>query len=268
MSPDAPAGKLQAKSRGTIRAERQGVSTPTVLVLGATGRTGQAALRQLLDRGVAVRAIVRSPAKLAPELARHPAVTLVEASLLDLGDEELRRHVRGCDAVVSCLGHVISLRGIFGRPRDLVTQAMRRVCRAIEEERPPSPVTLVLMGSVSVNHPDVREPRRTAFERAFLAVLRALVPPARDNQRAATFLAHEIGDHPSLRWVVIRPDTLREGGVTEYALHETLVDGLFKPGETNIANVAHFMGELVTNPTTCAAWRGKLPVIVNRPAAP
>jgi hypothetical protein len=48
----------------------------------------------------------------------------------------------------------------------------------------------------------------------------------------------------------IRPDTLREGEVSEYALHEALVNGLFAPGSTNMANVAHFMCELVTNPQT------------------
>ncbi len=30
-----------------------------------------------------------------------------------------------------------------------------------------------------------------------------------------------------------------------------------------MANVAHFMCELVTNPTTWDGWKGKLPVIVN-----
>lgn len=34
----------------------------TVLLLGATGATGQPVLRQLLDRGVAVTALVDSPA--------------------------------------------------------------------------------------------------------------------------------------------------------------------------------------------------------------
>lgn len=38
------------------------------------------------------------------------------------------------------------------------------------------------------------------------------------------------------------------------------------PGSTNMANVAHFMCELVTNPKAWEAWKGKLPVIINRPA--
>ena len=67
--------------------------------------------------------------------------------------------------------------------------------------------------------------------------------------------------------MVVRPDTLREGDVTEYTLHEGLVNSLFRPGETNMANVAHFMCDLATDPEVWATWRGKLPVIVNTPRA-
>jgi hypothetical protein len=62
---------------------------------------------------------------------------------------------------------------------------------------------------------------------------------------------------------VLRPDTLLEGEVSEYAVHESLVDSLFSPGSTNMANVAHFICELVTSPKTWAEWKGKLPVITN-----
>jgi hypothetical protein len=63
--------------------------------------------------------------------------------------------------------------------------------------------------------------------------------------------------------VAVRPDSLKERDVTEYALHEGLVDSLFRPGETNMANVAHLMCDLATDPDVLAAWRGRLPVIVN-----
>jgi hypothetical protein len=62
------------------------------------------------------------------------------------------------------------------------------LCRSIEALAPPTPVKLILMGSVSVNGPDRLDTRRGAFERAFLWVLRGVLPPARDNQCAADFL--------------------------------------------------------------------------------
>jgi len=63
--------------------------------------------------------------------------------------------------------------------------------------------------------------------------------------------------------VTVRPDTLLEGDVSEYALHEDLVSGLFRPRSTNMANVAHFMCEMVRSDAAWDRWSGRLPVIVN-----
>ncbi len=240
----------------------------TVLLAGGTGRTGRRALQQLLGRGVSVRAIVRSRGKLPPDLAANSNLTVIEASLLSLRDEELQRHLRGCDAVISCLGHVLSFEGVFGPPRDLVTRATMRLCHGVEALHPPAPVKFILMSSVSVNRPGRLDERRGSFERALLWILCGVLPPARDNQRAADFLIEKIGPHdPFVQWAMVRPDSLREGEVSEYALHEGLVNGLFAPGSTNMANVAHFICELVTNPKTWADWKGKLPVITNAEAS-
>lgn len=236
----------------------------TVLLVGGTGRTGRRVLQQLLGRGISVRTIVRSGGKLPPDVARNPNLAVIEASLLSLRDEELQRHLRGCDAVISCLGHVLSLKGIFGPPRDLVTRATTRLCRGVEALQPPAPVKFILMSSVSVNRPDGLDTRRGSFETAFLWMLCAALPPAKDNQRAADFLLEKIGPNNAyVQWAVVRPDSLLEGEVSEYALHEGLVNSLFAPGSTNMANVAHFMCELVTNPKMWADWKAKLPVIIN-----
>ena len=236
----------------------------TVLLVGGTGRTGGRVLQQLLDRGISVRAIVRSSGKLPPGVAGKPNLTAVEASLLSLSDEEMRQQVRGCDAIVSCLGHVLSFKGIYGSSRDLVTTATTRLCRAVETLQPAVPVKFILMSSVSVNRPGGLDTRRGSFERAFLWVLCGLLPPAKDNQRAADFLLAKVGPNNAfVQWAVVRPDSLLEGDVSAYTSHEGLVNSLFAPGSTNMANVAHFMSELVTNPKTWADWKGKLPVVVN-----
>jgi hypothetical protein len=95
-------------------------------------------------------------------------------------------------------------------------------------------------------------------------MLRRLVPPARDNQQAADFFHGKVGMSSRFtQWAVVRPDTLLEGDVSEYTLHEGLVSSLFAPDGTNMANVAHFMCELVTNPKAWDDWKGKLPVIAN-----
>lgn len=237
----------------------------TVLVLGGTGRTGGRVVRQLLDRGVAVRALVRSAERLPDGVAGAAGLSVTEADLPALSDEEFSGLVEGCGAVVSCLGHDVSAQGVFGRPRDLVTQAVRRVCRAANGLQPSRPVRLVLMSSVSVNRPGGADTRRRSLERAALWLLRGLVPPARDNQAAADFLLEAIGtDGRAVEWTAVRPDSLKEGEVSAYDVQEGLVDGLFRPGQTRMANVAHFMCELATDDSAWSAWRGRLPVIVDR----
>ena len=243
-------------------------ATHTVLVLGGTGRTGRLVVQQLLDRGVAVRAIVRSADRLPVGAAEAPGLTVVEADLPSLTEQELLHQLHGCDAVISCLGHTLSLKGVFGAPRDLVARTVSRVCRAADVLEPSEPIKVVVMSSVSVNHPEAGDARRGAFEKAVLWLLRGVIPPAKDNQRAADFLCgRAVTPGPSVQWVAIRPDTLEEGEVCDYALHESLVSSLFAPDHTNRANVAHFMCELVTDPGVWDRWRNGLPVIVNAAAA-
>ncbi len=245
-------------------------STQGVLLLGATGRTGSRVLTQLLERGVPVRAIVRSAARLPVGGATDPLLTVVEAELTSMSTAALREHVAGHHTVISCLGHTISLRGIFGPPRDLVEAAVRKVAAAVASLRPAAPVRLILMSSVSVHRPVRADARRGAVERAFMGVMRGLVPPARDNQRAADYLTAEIGAEVDaeggagsrfLEWVVVRPDSLVEGDTTTYVLEEGLVASLFRPATSRMANVAHFMAELATDEVAWRRWSGKMPVV-------
>ena len=242
---------------------------PTILALGGSGRTGRRVLAQLLGRGASVRAVVRSAARLPAELTGHPGLLVTEAEVLSLSDEELRRHLAGCQAVVSCLGHKVSFRGVFGSPRDLVEKAVLRIARAAKVLRPSPPLRLVLMSSVSVNAPANGNSRRGGFERAVLWAMRGALPPAGDNQRAADFLCQAIGPaDPHLEWVIVRPDTLIEGEVTRYTVHPALVSSLFKPDRSRMANVAHFMCALACERGPWEEWKGRLPVIVDDPAAP
>ena len=119
--------------------------------------TGRALVEQLLSKGHNVRAIVRSPRKLPAKVRDHPNATVIETSVLDLTDEEMAKHVKDCDAVVSCLGHVIYLKGMFRDPKRLCTDATRRLCDAIKENRPTKPTKFILMNTVGVGNPDLEE---------------------------------------------------------------------------------------------------------------
>jgi len=233
----------------------------TVLVLGATGRTGGRVLGRLLEGGVSVRALVRSAARLPAGVADRPGLEVVEADVTALPGAELSRHLAACDAVVSCLGHAVSLRGVFGPPRDLVARTVERVRDAVLALAPEAPLRFVLMSSVSVNRPGRADARRGVAERAFLWALRGLLPPAGDNQRAADALV--AGARPALEWVVVRPYALIEGDASPYLVREGLVASLFGPDTTRYANVAHFMADLAADDASWRRWRGRMPLIVD-----
>src|SRR5690606_35949899 len=95
-------------------------------------------------------------------------LTVVEADIAAPQPADLRRHLQGCDTVISCLGHAPNLRGGYGPPRDLVEGAVRAVCEAAASLKPTSPIRLILMSSVSVNRPARADTRRGAGERAFV----------------------------------------------------------------------------------------------------
>ncbi len=235
----------------------------TVLVAGATGNTGRPLVEQSLALGHTVRVIVRSRQRLPAAVLEHPNITVIEASILDLSDEQMGEVVKGCDAVVSCLGHVISFKGIFGAPRKLCTDATRRLCAAIETNRPSSPAKFILMNTVGVPNPSLNE-RRGFFERVVLTLLRWFLPPHNDNETAAQHLHETVGKQSEyLAWCSVRPDSLINAEVSPYDVSESPVTGLFSGRPTTRSNVARFMTQLIEDEALWDTWKFKMPVIMN-----
>ena len=240
-----------------------------ILVVGATGATGRLLTEQLLNRGHQVKVIVRSPQKLPEAVQNHARLTVVQAAVLELSDAQLEQHVAGCDAVASCLGHNMTLKGIYGQPRRLVVDATRRLCEAIGANRPHSPVKFVLMNTTGNRNRDLDEPISLA-QKGAVALLRLLLPPHADNEQAANYLRTKVArDGPFVEWTAVRPDTLIDAPeVTPYELHPSPIrSALFDPGQTSRINVGHFMAELITNEQCWQQWKGQMPVIYNRHVA-
>ncbi|MGE9295497.1 MAG: NAD(P)-dependent oxidoreductase [Puniceicoccales bacterium] len=241
--------------------------TPT-LILGATGATGRLLTRQLLERGHRVRAVVRSRERLVDTVGAHDALEITEADLHSLSDADLARHVQGCGAIASCLGHNLNWKGIYGEPRRLVTDAVRRVCEAIQSQQPTQPVKVVLMNTAGCRNRDLDEP--VSFpQKCVVGLIRALLPPHVDNEQAADFLRTQVGPrHNAVEWSVVRPDTLIDANdVTPYDAHPSPTrSAIFNPGKTSRINVAHFMAELIDDSPTWQKWKAQMPVIYNREA--
>ncbi len=237
----------------------------TILVVGASGATGHLLVKQLLDRGCEVRAIVRSPDRFSELLPKQNHLKVTGASLLDLSDTEISQHVNGCDAVASCLGHNPNFKGIYGHPGRLVTEATKRLCNAIKSYKSEKSTRYVLMNTTANRNRDLDESSSSA-ERGLIRLLRLLLPPQVDNEKAADYLRTQIGQKdPAIEWVAVRPDGLIDKvKVSEYQVHPSPTRGvIFNAGKTSRINVAHFMADLITNDQIWNKWKGQMPVIYN-----
>jgi NAD(P)-dependent dehydrogenase (short-subunit alcohol dehydrogenase family) len=234
----------------------------TSLVVGATGATGRLLAAELVARGGAVRVLVRRPDGLPEALRRDARVEVVEGSILDLPGPDLERLVEGCNAVASCLGHTLSLAGVFGPPRRLVADSVRALCAAILSRRPSSPVRFVLMNTAGNANRDLAE-RRSAAEKVALALIRRLVPPHADNEEASDVLRTGIGPREAVEWAVVRPDTLVDtAGAGGWVAHDSPTRSpLFDAGRTSRLNVARFMADLMTEDAAWHRWKGRMPVV-------
>lgn len=236
-----------------------------ILVVGASGATGRLLVAELLNRGHRVKAIVRSPECFSEVMRTDAGLTLIHASILSLSDSELAEHVKGCDAVASCLGHNLSFRGLFGPPYRLVTDATRRLCEAIKVNKPDTPIKFVLMNTTGNRNRDLNEPVSFA-QRLVIGLLRLLLPPHVDNEHAADYLRTEIGQADgAIEWVAVRPDGLtNEEKVTAYALYPSPIrSAIFDAGKTSRINVGYFIAALITEDDLWSQWQGQMPVIYN-----
>jgi len=238
----------------------------STLVVGATGATGRLLVEQLLEHGDKVKVIVRTADSLSDYIKLHDNISIIQAALLDISDSELAQHVSGCDAIASCLGHNISLRGIFGPPYRLVTDATKRLCNAVKSNNPSVPVKYVLMNTTANRNRDLNE--YVSFSHKFIIfLLRYLLPPQADNENAADYLRTRIGQNSNvIEWSAVRPDGLiDETEVTEYEIHTSPIrSAVFDAGKCSRINVGHFMARLIGDNATWDAWKGKMPVIYNK----
>ncbi len=238
----------------------------TTLIIGASGATGRLVVAELLARGQTVKIVVRSSKTLPETIRNHINLTVIKASILDLSDAEMVTLVKGCRAVVSCLGHNMSFKGIFGGPRRLVTDATRRICDAIRVNDPENKVKFLLMNTTGNRNRDLDE--KISFgQKCVIGLLRLVLPPHVDNEEAADYLRTQVGqNNPVIEWVAVRPDgLLNEAEVSDYEIYPSPTRcAIFDAGTTSRINVAHFMAVLINSQSTWEIWRGKMPVIYNK----
>ncbi len=204
-----------------------------ILVLGATGATGQLIVRDATANGHYVVALVRAKAR--PNL---PAAEVIEGDVRDEGT--LARALNGCDAVVSALGTGMGFREV-----DVLTVATRALVTAMTRA---GVRRLVCISALGVG--DSRNHGGFVFDRIFQPVLLNHAYKDKDRQEAAIRAS-------SLDWVVVRPAQLTNGTARGRIRATTDLAGV-NGGKIARADVAQFVVEQLTTDT----WLRRTPVIL------
>jgi nucleoside-diphosphate-sugar epimerase len=235
-----------------------------VLVLGASGATGRLVVKQLINKNVEVKAVLRKDNSVLKDLQNNKLLKFVAGNISEFDMSKNIELINDCDAVISCLGHNISFKGLFGKPRMLVNDSIKNICNAIESSKK-GKVKVILMNTTANMNRKLQE-NYSSKDRFVLSLLTLFLPPHKDNVEAASYLSNVIVDNNSkIEWTAIRPDTLiNEEKVSVYNIFESIQRSpVFDAGKTSRINVSHFMVELLLNEKLWEMWKFRMPVIYN-----
>lgn len=252
--------------------------THTILVVGSTGATGKHVVQMLLDRGdTKVVAVARSESKLKGllrngEQTNIKNLDIKESSIGQMSVDELKDLTKECTAIVSCLGHNMTFKGMFCDGL-FISQSVKKLTKVM-----PKTCRFVLMGTDGFSYPDGSDAPRTLFERGILNLLRCVLPPVEDNELSAKYLLEEAKskNKKCYEWVIARPGdlvdedetVLSETSKKDYEIFDHTSGALFGDQSTTRTQVAHFMTDLATMDSKEAAFQKtynhKMPVVYSR----
>jgi len=197
-----------------------------VLILGATGRTGQYLVSEILKLGYEVNVLVRDKSRL-PDYSSQ--VLVFEGTPTDITD--LAKAMQGCDAVLSSLN--ISRTSDFPwaklrTPKDFLSASMKNII-ATAVELDVKRIIITTAWGVSETKKDIPLWFRWLIDHSNISY------PYRDHE-----VQEKLLEHSNLDWTAVRP-----AGLTNSAkIKDVLVsfNNSPKPGLTiSRQNVARFM---------------------------
>jgi uncharacterized protein YbjT (DUF2867 family) len=198
-----------------------------ILIIGATGGTGRQLVKQALDQGHQVTALVRKPAKLRVE---HPNLRVIKGNVLDYASVESA--VRGQSAVVCALGH----KRLF-YPTRILSEGTRNILRAMKACNVPR---FICESSLGIGN----SVGRAGLLTTFLAVPFILPFYFWDKVRQEEVIAASDAD-----WVIVRPSTLTNGPARGKYRHNLHLGNFIWTGPISRADVADFMLAQLTDDT-------------------
>ncbi len=163
----------------------------TIALFGGSGRTGQEFLTQALDKGYAVKALVRTPAKVEQ---RSDRLEIIEGDVLNLAD--VKRTVQGTDIVLSLFGHV------KGSPEWLQTDGTKNILDAMQAA---GVDRIISLSGGGLPYPEKDEPK--FMDKAIRTIMKIAVPKVLNDAIKHAGVLEESGK----QWTVVRGPRLTDG---------------------------------------------------------
>lgn len=218
---------LQSRDKAGNRIDGNNEKPKRILVIGATGGTGQELVRQLLERDYEVTAFVRNPAKLKVE---HLKLMIAQGNVLDYDSVETA--VRGHDAVLSALGHKR-----FFYPTRILSEGTQNILRAMEKF---DVVRFVCETSLGIGS----SAGRLGLYYTFFTIPVILPFYFWDKARQEKLIAES-----NTKWTIVRPGVLTNNPKDGECRHDPDIGSYIWTVRISRADVANFMIDHITDDT-------------------
>lgn len=206
-------------------------------IFGASGRTGVPLVKQALEQGHTVKALVRNPDKLKDAVGKPAGLEIIQGDAMNAAD--VTKTIDGCDVVLSAIGHS------KGSPKDVQTTATKHMVAAMKAHNIKRIISLTGAGvSAPGDKPKIAD-------RIFGFLLGLFAKDVLEDAKNHA----EVLRQSDLEYVIVRGPRLTE----DEPKGDYYVGLIGKDSGTQIAraDVAHFMLSQLKDDT----WVGRAPMV-------
>lgn len=188
-----------------------------IALIGGSGQTGSEFLKLALEKGYAVKALVRTPSKIQQ---KSEALELVQGDVLQV--EDVKNTIVGCDVVVSLFGHV------KGSPEWLQRDGTKNIIVAMKQM---GLNKIISLSGGGLPFPEKDQPKFA--DKMIRTIMRIAVPKILNDAIAH----HRVLEDSSLDWVIVRgPRLTNEAKKNEYRVGWVGVNSSTKIGRADLAD--------------------------------
>ncbi|MFP4289424.1 MAG: NAD(P)-dependent oxidoreductase [Bacteroidales bacterium] len=155
-----------------------------IALFGSTGQTGKLFIQLALEKGYAIKALVRNPQKIQLD---HPGLEVIKGDVLN--PKEVEETVAGCDIVVSLFGHV------KGSPEWLQTNGTKNIVEAMKNK---SVDKIISLSGGGLPFPEKDRPK---FPDKMIRLIMKLAVPKILNDAIEH---HKVLSKSGLKWIIVR----------------------------------------------------------------